>query len=113
MYYYSTIGTETAAGPVIAVKVETTYITVNWTKPKYNPIKIKLDYEQSLLCEEKPYFTRLYYLPPDCNGMNFTMMKPGSACKITTFAVLYNPSELDRGLSYTFETLPSRKALTF
>ena len=99
-----------AMGPVTAVDVGATYITVKWTKPKYRPEKIKLAYEQTLFCETRPYFRRLSYLPPDCTGMKFTMMKPASICKITTFAVIYNPSELDRGFSYIFQTLESSKA---
>ena len=109
-YFYCTVGTETAAGPVIIVKVETTYITVYWTKPKYSPIEIKVVIQKSLLCERQPYSLQTMYVPAHCEGeMNFTRMKPGSVCKVT-YVVIYNPSESDRGVDYFFETLPLSKA---
>ena len=94
------------------VKVGTTYITVSWTRPKYSPLKIRLDYQYSLWCEDQPYFRNRVYLPAHCDGMNFTEMEPGSACKVT-FAVVYNPSEFGRGVTYLFQALQSSKAYLY
>ena len=94
------------------VNVGTTYIRVTWTRPKYSPLKIRVDYQYSLWCEEQPYFRNRAYLSFDYNEMNFTGLQPGSVCKIT-FAVFYNPSEFDRGVNYLFETLQSRKAFIY
>ena len=111
-YFYCTVGTETAAGPVTAVKVETTYITVNWPQPKYSPVKIEAVIQQSLLCKRRPDYTQQVCVSPDCLGLNFTNMKPGSVCKVN-YAVIYNPSESDRGVDYSFETLSSSKAYVY
>ena len=111
-YYYCTVGTETAVGPVTILRAETTYITVTWTKPKYSPVRIRVDYQYSLLCEEEPYFRKQAYLPLHDDEMTFTGMKPSSVCKLN-FAVFYNPSELDQGVNYLFETLQSSKAYVY
>ena len=94
------------------VEVETTYISVNWTRPKYSPVKIRVEYQYSLWCEQRPYFTKRVYLPLDHDRMKFTGMVPGSVCKIM-FAVFYNPSQFDRGVNYLFETLQSSKAFVY
>ena len=107
-HYYCT-GTETAAGPVTIVNAETTYIRVNWTRPKYSPVKIRMDYQYALLCEQHPYFTKRLYVPVYENQKVFAGMEPGSVCKLN-FAVFYNPSEVDRGVNYLFETLQTSKA---
>ena len=110
MYYYCcTVGTETAVGSVTLLRAETTYISITWTQPDYSPLGVRLDYQYSLFCETQPYFTTQIYAPLHYKGMNFTRMKPGSVCK-ATFAVIYNPSEFDRGVDYLFETLQLRKA---
>ena len=111
-YFYCTVGTETAAGPVTTVKVETTYIAVNWTQPKYSPVNIKVVIQKSLLCERQPYSIQRLYVPPTCNELNFTRMKPGSVCKVT-YVVIYNPSESDRGVNYFLETLSLSKSYVY
>ena len=110
-YYYCTVGTETAVGPMTVENVGPTYISVTWTPPKYSPVKIRVNYQYSFVCEEQPYFTQQAYLPYHHVGMKLTGMKPGSVCKVT-FAVFYNPSELDRGVDHLFETLQISKAYT-
>ena len=100
-----TVGTETTVGPLSVVNVGRTYITVNWARPKYSPVKVRMDYQYSLACEEQPYFRQRAYVPFIHYGeMKLTGMKPGSVCKVN-FAVFYNPSELDRGVNYLFEGL--------
>ena len=108
-YYHCTVGTETAMGRVTTLRVGATYITVTWPKPKYSPVSVRVDYQYSLFGEKQPYFTNRTYVPAHCNRMDFTRIKPGSVVKVT-FAVLYNPSALDRGVNYIFETLRLRKA---
>ena len=110
--FYCTVGTETGAGPLTLVKVESTYITVNWTQPKYSPVKIEVVLQQYLSCERQPYSRKRIYVPPRSEGMNFTMLKPGSLCRVT-YVVIYNPSESDRGVEYIFATLSSSKAYTY
>ena len=111
-HYYCTVGTETAVGPVTILNAGTTYISVTWTQPEYSPVQIRLDYQYFLLCGEHPYFTKRVYIPFDDDGKIFTGMKPGSVCKLN-FAVFYNPSEVDRGVNYLFETLQTGKAYAY
>ena len=94
------------------VNLGPTYITVTWTRPKYSPVEIKVNYQYSFLCEEQPYFSQQTYLPPHYNGMKLKGMKPGSVCSVT-FAVIYNPSERDRGVNYLFETSKISKAYIY
>ena len=91
------------------VNVGTSYISVNWTLPKYSPVKIRVDYQYFFSCEEQPYDRNQVDIPFYYLGINFTGLEPGSVCKVT-FAVFYNPSEFDRGVNYSFETFQSGKA---
>ena len=108
-HYYCTVGTETAVGPVTILRAGTTYIRVKWPQPKYSPVKIRVDYQYSLFCEEEPYFRERVNVPLHDDEMNFTGMEPGSDCRLN-FAVFYNPLELDRGVNYLLKTLQSSKA---
>ena len=94
------------------MNVGPTYITVTWTRPKYSPVLIGVNYQYFLGCEDQSYYSRQTYLLPDHNEMKLTGMKPGSICKVN-FAVFYNPSELDRGVNYLFEALQISKTCIY
>ena len=96
-------------GPITLRAAETTFISVDWVWPKYSPMSIRMIYQYFLLCENKPYRTGTFNMPLECHGVNLTNLKPGTIARLH-FLALYNPSELDRGVNYAFETLPASKA---
>ena len=95
-------------GPVTLWKLDTTSFGIEWPSPKYSPVSIRVDCQCSLLCENQPYTKQQPHVPLHKNKIYFTELKPGSVCKVN-FAVFYNPSEFDRGVDYTFETLSASK----
>ena len=105
-------GTETGIHHLSIRNQGTTYLCLIWGVPKYSPICYTLSYQCSLMCENKPYTEMSQVLNTSLAGVNLTMLKPGSVCKIN-LVVLYNPAQHDPGVDFVFETLHSGKAYTY
>ena len=90
----------------------TTFLWLTWGEPKYSPISYTLKYQCSLMCEKEPYTASSQVCRTLFTAVNLTNLKPGSICKFN-FVITYNPSGVDPGVNYVFETLHSSKAYTY
>ena len=104
-------GTKTGMAKVTIRNQGPTFVSLAWGRPKYSPQSYKLRYNCYLTCEKQPYIRREEVISTSFTGMHLTRLKPGSLCTIIVVLV-YNPSEVDPGSHYAFETLHSSKAYT-